>query len=167
MVTCADCDMLEVGNGNLTTEETRSHFAFWAAMKSPLLIGTDLTNLSDANVALLKNEYLLAFNQDAVWGAPAIPYKWGTNPDWTYNASWPAEFWAGGSQNGTLVLMLNPDNSTTQWKEAVWSEIPGLSGSAYQVKDVWSGLDLGCVQEKYCAEVGIHDTAVIIVGDEC
>ena len=33
--------MLEVGNGALTAAETRTHFAFWAAMKSPLLIGTN------------------------------------------------------------------------------------------------------------------------------
>lgn len=35
-----DADMLEVGNGDLTEEEWRSHFAIWAAMKSPLIIGT-------------------------------------------------------------------------------------------------------------------------------
>jgi len=32
--------MLEVGNGNLTLAENRAHFALWAAMKSPLIIGT-------------------------------------------------------------------------------------------------------------------------------
>jgi hypothetical protein len=37
-----DADMLEVGNGALTAAETRTHFAFWAAMKSPLLIGTNV-----------------------------------------------------------------------------------------------------------------------------
>lgn len=35
-----DPDMLEVGNGNLTAAETRAHFALWAIMKSPLIIGT-------------------------------------------------------------------------------------------------------------------------------
>ena len=38
--------MLEVGNGALTAAETRTHFAFWAAMKSPLLIGTNVSRLS-------------------------------------------------------------------------------------------------------------------------
>lgn len=37
-----DPDMLEVGNGNLTIEENRAHFALWAIMKSPLIIGTDV-----------------------------------------------------------------------------------------------------------------------------
>lgn len=35
-----DPDMLEVGNGNLTLAENRAHFALWAIMKSPLIIGT-------------------------------------------------------------------------------------------------------------------------------
>lgn len=35
-----DPDMLEIGNGDLTTAENRAHFALWAIMKSPLIIGT-------------------------------------------------------------------------------------------------------------------------------
>lgn len=35
-----DPDMLEIGNGNVTDAEGRSHFALWAAMKAPLIIGT-------------------------------------------------------------------------------------------------------------------------------
>lgn len=35
-----DPDMLEVGNGDLTTAENRAHFALWAIMKAPLIIGT-------------------------------------------------------------------------------------------------------------------------------
>jgi alpha-galactosidase len=35
-----DPDMLEVGNGDLTAAENRAHFALWAIMKSPLIIGT-------------------------------------------------------------------------------------------------------------------------------
>jgi alpha-galactosidase len=70
--------MLEVGNG-LTTAEERPPFALWAWMKSPLIIGTDLSLLSADQLTLLKNPYLLAFDQNPVYGAPAAPYKWGTN----------------------------------------------------------------------------------------
>lgn len=38
-----DPDMLEVGNGLLTIEENRAHFALWAIMKAPLIIGTDVS----------------------------------------------------------------------------------------------------------------------------
>lgn len=162
-----DADMLEVGNGNLTSAETRSHFALWAAMKSPLLIGTDLTNLSMENIGILKNQYLLAFNQDEYVGEPAMPYKWGTNPDWTFNETWPAEYWSGASSKGTLVLLLNPSNTTVATKEAVWNEIPGLGEGAYQVTDVWTASDLGCVNGSYSADVAVHDTAAILVGQKC
>jgi alpha-galactosidase len=37
-----DMDMMEIGNGNLTTQEERTHFAVWAFMKSPILLGTDV-----------------------------------------------------------------------------------------------------------------------------
>jgi len=159
-----DVDMLEVGNGNLTLTETRTHFALWAAMKSPLLIGTDLSTLSDDNLAILKNKWLLDFNQDPVIGEPATPYKWGTNPDWTYNDTFPAEFWSGqSSQHGILVLMINTD-STTQLKTANFSEIPGtIAGASYEVTDVWTSQQLGCFTGSWSADVESHDTAAVLL----
>lgn len=37
-----DMDMMEIGNGNLTIQEKRTHFAVWAFLKSPILLGTDV-----------------------------------------------------------------------------------------------------------------------------
>lgn len=74
-----DPDMLEVGNGDLTVEETRTHFALWALMKSPLLMGTNIHNLSQTNIDILQNKHLIAFNQDSIYGKPATPYKWVSN----------------------------------------------------------------------------------------
>lgn len=33
-----DMDMMEIGNGDLTIEEQRTHFAMWVALKSPILL---------------------------------------------------------------------------------------------------------------------------------
>ena len=71
-----DPDMLEVGNGYLTIQERRSHFALWAIMKSPLLIGTNMVNITQENIDILQNEHLLAFNQDDLYGKAGQPYKW-------------------------------------------------------------------------------------------
>lgn len=159
--------MLEVGNGDLTPAETRSHFALWAAMKSPLLIGTDLKKISSGNVEILKNKYLLAFNQDPVIGKPATPYKWGTNPDHTFNATWPAEYWSGESNDGILVLMSNWGESAAK-RSAVWSEVPRLEKDAsYKLTDVWTGNDLGCHFGDYSVEVGPHDTAAFLISGKC
>ena len=40
-----DMDMMEIGNGGLTIEEERSHFAAWAFLKSPILLGTNVSLL--------------------------------------------------------------------------------------------------------------------------
>ena len=163
-----DADMLEVGNGNLTLEESRSHFALWAAMKSPLIIGTALNELSTDLVNVLKNKYLLAFNQDDVFGSPAMPYKWGANPNWTWNSTSPAEYWSGASQNGTLVLAFNPSGTALE-KQIVWSEVPQLAngGDAFEVTDIWTGDDLGCVSNGINSTVATHGTAGFLVGKAC
>lgn len=163
----SDPDMLEVGNGNLTIEENRSHFALWAIMKSPLLIGTDLAQLDSTKVEILKNKYLLAFNQDDVTGEPAAPYKWGTNEMWTFNATYPAEYWSGKFKQGTLVAALNVAN-TTQTKEIWWSDIPQLkNGKSYNVVDAWTDKSLGCIKDGLGLSVDAHDTGVLVVTGSC
>ncbi|KAI9066864.1 glycoside hydrolase family 27 protein [Trametes sanguinea] len=102
-----DMDILEVGNGDLTFDETKTHFTAWALMKSPLLIGTDLSTVSDANLAILKNEEILAISQDPVVGTSVTPFRWGINPDWVSNSTHPAQYWSGESQNGTVFMLIN------------------------------------------------------------
>lgn len=58
-----DMDMLEVGRG-LGEVVDLTHFGMWCIMSSPLLIGCDMTTISDETLALLKNEELIALNQD-------------------------------------------------------------------------------------------------------
>ncbi|KAF8246230.1 glycoside hydrolase [Wilcoxina mikolae CBS 423.85] len=154
-----DADMLEIGNGNLTYPEARSHFALWAAMKSPLLIGTDLGVLEDRLVRILGNRYLLDFNQDTVVGEPAKPFKW----DYTKRA----EYWTGRYGDGRrLVLMVNyKDGKET--KRVMWGEMEGTRrGRRYQVTDVWTG-ESGCVNGMLERVVDAHDTAAFVVGGVC
>jgi hypothetical protein len=60
-----DPDMLEIGNGGLTDGECRVHFALWSAMKSPLILGTNLPKLSQSLLAIIKNSAIIAVNQDS------------------------------------------------------------------------------------------------------
>lgn len=61
-----DADMLEVGNPGLSIPEQRTHFALWALIKSPLLIGADVRTLAKASLDILLNRELIAVNQDAL-----------------------------------------------------------------------------------------------------
>lgn len=56
--------MLEVGNGGMTIEEERTHFALWALAKAPLIIGCDLTTIRQESLAILTNNNIIAVNQD-------------------------------------------------------------------------------------------------------
>ena len=156
-------------------------------MKSPLLIGTAVSNyhqnghaalsdqlqldqLAPETLSILKTKLLLAFNQDDQTGAPAHPYKWGYNPDHTFDASHPAEYWSGSFKQGTLILMLNTEDETAS-RTAVWSEVPELVGkegeNGFRVVDGWTGEDLGCVVGEYEVRVESHDTAVLHVQGPC
>lgn len=58
-----DMDMLEVGRG-LTRDEDITHFGMWCIMSSPLLIGCDMSRVSDTAHAIMTNYDLIALNQD-------------------------------------------------------------------------------------------------------
>lgn len=76
-----DMDMLVVGMhgkggneyisaGGCTDEEYQTHFALWAMMNSPLMIGCDVRNLTEETKKILLNHDLIAINQDMECRAP-------------------------------------------------------------------------------------------------
>ena len=56
-------DMLQVGDIGLSITEQYSHFALWALMASPLLMGTDVSMLSNTSLTILGNVEVTAVNQ--------------------------------------------------------------------------------------------------------
>ncbi|HYI14662.1 MAG TPA: alpha-galactosidase, partial [Thermomicrobiales bacterium] len=61
-----DPDMMEVGRGGMTDTEMRSHFALWAMLAAPLIAGNDLRSMNSATQTILKNQNLIAINQDSL-----------------------------------------------------------------------------------------------------
>ncbi|KAH3756401.1 alpha galactosidase [Pelomyxa schiedti] len=59
-----DPDMLEVGNGGMTYEEYKTHFSLWCLAKAPLLIGCDITDISNDTLSILTAPEVLAVSQD-------------------------------------------------------------------------------------------------------
>jgi hypothetical protein len=59
-----DPDMLEVGNGGMTTTEYQAHFSLWAMLAAPLIAGNDLRHMSTATKHILKNKAAIAVDQD-------------------------------------------------------------------------------------------------------
>jgi alpha-galactosidase len=161
-----DPDMLEIGNG-FTEAQERTHFALWAAMKSPLLIGTDLDEISPSSLAILKSKTLLAFNQDDQYGKPATPFRWGTNPDWTFDDRHPAEYWSGQFKGGIMVLLFNNHDDARDMKFH-WSEVSQLEqGESYSIVSGWDeAKEYGCYEATgslVVSNIAADDTAVLVL----
>lgn len=56
--------MLEVGNGGMTAEQNMIHFAFWCFLKAPLILGNDLSTMSETTLKIITHTELIALNQD-------------------------------------------------------------------------------------------------------
>jgi hypothetical protein len=73
-----DPDMLFVGTGDFDEKhltEARSHFALWAMIDAPLLIGYDLRHASPALLAIWGNPGLVAINQDPAGNQAVLAYR--------------------------------------------------------------------------------------------
>lgn len=74
-----DPDMLEVGNGNLTEEQNKSHFALWCMMAAPLILGNDIRKISDPVLKTVTNAQLIAIDQDPLGKAAKRIVKGGVD----------------------------------------------------------------------------------------
>jgi alpha-galactosidase len=161
-----DLDILEVGNGGLTFDESKAHFTAWAFMKSPMLISTDLSRVTEQTLSIFKNTEILAINQDPVVGTSATPFRWGINPDWTYNHTHPAQYWSGESQNGTVFMLLNtldhPTDMFFRLTESPWIR----AGRQYSVRDLWTHTDNGTAVRNFTAyNVPAHGVVALLLKD--
>ena len=156
-----DMDMLIVGMhsqlGGCTDEEYQTHFALWALMASPLMIGCDVRNMSEETKKILMNRELIAINQDEE-GRP--PYIWKINKD--------ADYW------GMVKVLSNGDYAFGLFNFSdrdctignnlnikFWDiGLPLGAGYGFELRDVLNGRDVGVRKEFVTATLKAHACAV-------
>ena len=145
-----DPDMLEVGNGGMTYDEYVAHFSLWCLIKSPLLIGCDVTKMSNATLSILTNHDLIALSQDplGVQGHRVAQ-----------NAS--LEVWAGPLANGDVALVLFNRGSSAANITAHWADIGLAAGLKAAAKDLWSKAALGSSADSLTLEVPTHGSRTV------
>jgi hypothetical protein len=122
-------DMLQVGRG-MTYEEDKTHFSMWCMMHSPLLLGNDLTTITDETIGIITNKDLIALNQNTfVYQARRLVDQG------------ELEVWAKplvSTMSGKIVVALL--NRSDQTEEIAFQlETIGLkAAAAYTVKDLWT-----------------------------
>jgi alpha-galactosidase len=147
-----DPDMLEVGNGGMTTTEYRSHFSLWAIMAAPLIAGNDLRSMTPEIHDILTNKEVVAIDQDALGRQGRRVWKDGD-----------LEVWAKQLQNGDRAAILLNRGSSEQSITVSWPQIGYPDHLTAGVRDLWAHKDLGKFTGKFSATVASHGVVMVVV----
>ncbi|KAI0348714.1 alpha-galactosidase [Trametopsis cervina] len=162
-----DLDMLEVGNGGMSFDEYVTHFSMWAILKSPLILGNDVTNMTNETMEIITNTALIAVNQDSN-GSPAS--RLWKRP---ISGGGDLSLWAGGlADNAHVIALLNtsPSNQTLSinFSDVFFDSGTEAQTQSYTLSDLWQkddsgnwGRDVGTVRGSIPdVSVGGHQTRV-------
>jgi len=147
-----DPDMLEVGNGGMTTTEYRSHFSLWAILAAPLMAGNDLRDMKPEIQAILTNKEVIAVNQDPLGRQARRVRKDGD-----------LEVWAKPLKDGNRAVVLFNRSSSEQSLSVTWEEIGYPDHLSAAVRDLWQNKDLGKSTGKFSATVASHGVVMVTV----
>jgi alpha-galactosidase len=172
----ADPDMLVVGNiglgedqireSNLTFSEQKVHLTQWSLCASPLLLGCDISRLKNDILGLLKNEEVLAVNQDILGKRARLIKSYGSlvyvsrqNPKDSGEYR-ELQIWSKALQDGSKVVALfNLSDEGPKEVGFAFSDI-GLSGEQ-NLRDLWQHKDLGKYSTGFSAVIPSRDVVMI------
>lgn len=129
-----DLDMMQIGNGKLTAAQERTHFGLWAIAKSPIILGNDLSKISQANLALIKNKGLIDINQDPL-GKAAGYFRPPGKPAPVNGQIYP--YWAGQLSDGVVVGLVSPGRAQTLAVD--FKDVPGLGSGNWRWTEMFTG----------------------------
>lgn len=168
-----DPDMLEVGNGGMTLNEYKAHFAFWALLKAPLIIGNDVRNMPQEVMDIIGNEELISVNQDPLGIQGKRYIKKSGYENWygkvfdticSYLCPFflDIEVWAGPLKDNQHIIILFNRGSKTEKITANFNEI-GIKYNKANVRDFYAKKDIGIFENNFSADVESHSAIVIKV----
>lgn len=147
----ADADMLEVGNAGMTFDEQATHFAFWALVKSPLFVSTNLKSMTDEVLAVLQNKDLIAANQDVLAKPIKLVQRWTGSHD----------LFAGPLAGDALVALLVEQANQTGSQTIDFADL-GISRAS--VRNLWTG-ETQTLVSSYTTEVKAHGSIPLKLTD--
>lgn len=147
-----DPDMLEVGNGGMTTSEYRAHFSLWALLSAPLIAGNDVRSMSPEIKDILTNSEVIAVNQDKLGHEGRRVSKNGD-----------LEIWAKPLSNGSrAVILLNRGESDANVSVS-WEQLGYPNHLPAKVRDLWAHRDAGSFTGSYSANVPRHSVVMVTI----
>ena len=146
-----DPDMLEVGNGGMTTAEYRTHFSLWAILAAPLLAGNDLQHISPEILEILTNKDVIAVDQDPAGKQGRRISKTGDQ-----------EIWVKDLVDGAKAVGLFNRGADTAKMTVKWADLQ-MSTAPKNAKDLWAHADVPVDNPEYSADVPSHGVVMLRV----
>ena len=147
-----DPDMLEVGNGGMTTSEYRTHFSFWCLFAAPLMAGNDLGAMSSETREILLNKEVIAIDQDLLGMQGRKVRDRG-----------PYEVWMKPLTSGAMALIFFNRGSEAGAIDVAWDRLGLAPGMSVAVHDLWTHKDLGLFKDRLEFTVPPHDVVMVRV----
>ena len=123
-----DPDMLEVGNGGMTTTEYESHFSIWAMLAAPLVAGNDMAKMDEATKRILTNTAVIAVDQDPLGRQGRRVWREGS-----------LEIWVRTLQGGDRAAVLFNRGDKPAEMAVAWEQLDLPMRLKADVHDLWSG----------------------------
>lgn len=121
----------------LNESQSRAQLSLWAALKSPLLISADLTNVSQDLIAVLQNSEVLDISDDKL-GREAVRLE-----DQLHSTS-VGEIYAGPTTKGFVAVMFNRETTPQSMALHLTDIIPQSNDSpTWAVRDLWAHASRG------------------------
>ncbi|MEN3335156.1 MAG: alpha-galactosidase [Blastocatellia bacterium] len=145
-----DPDMLEVGNGGMTTAEYRAHFSLWCLLAAPLMAGNDIRSMSPEIAGILTNKEVIAVDQDAL-GMQGRRVK----------RDGDLEVWAKQLADGSRAVALLNRSKAEGRISVSWNEIGYPDYLSAAVRDLWAKQDMGKHTGSFSASVPSHGVVML------
>jgi alpha-galactosidase len=128
-----DPDMLEIGNGGMTTTEYQSEFSLWAEMAAPLIAGTNVADMTATTRSIYENHAVIAVDQDPL-GKQGVPVVNGTNGIWVLTKPL-----ADGDRSVVLFNSTAAPETISTTASQVGFAAPAHGQQPYLLTDLWTG----------------------------
>ena len=147
-----DPDFLE-GGEVLTTTESQTEFAAWAMFGGPMLVATEIRNLTGWKKDMVTNAEILELNHDDML-APG--YRVRAAADGT-------QVWAKRLANGDVAAMLlNAGDAGARDIAVSAADVGWPAGASFAVRDLWKHADDGVAVGTFTAAgVPAHGNALL------
>jgi alpha-galactosidase len=147
-----DPDMLEVGNGGMTSDEYRAHFSIWAMLAAPLIAGNDLQAMDADTRAILTNRRVIAVDQDAL-GRPGRRLRRDGDLD----------VWVRPLSDGAWAIMLLNRGRTSLPAKVQWNELGLPARGLLRVTNLWGEAKSDALRGGYDATLAPHSAQLLRV----